>query len=236
MTNPNLKKYKYTVGILIYHRSQELVDMARNCLASVINSVNREETEILIIDNGSTVRTDYFEKNADTYIRFNENKGISRGWNTILKLARGKYITIINDDIIVHGNWLEELQKAMDMPQAGVANVHVQHLPHGQGIVENYKWFSGSCFMLKQKTIEKVGYFDEEIFPANWEDIDYWLRAYQSGLKLYTNYGHSVQHLEGQTVHEKSISQHFMKNKEYVVKKYGFDPTSIFYGNAKMPF
>ncbi len=143
---------------------------------------------------------------------------------------------MLGDDTIVHGNWLQELQKAMDMPQAGVANVHVQHLPHGEGIVENYKWFSGACFMLTPKTLEKVGYFDENIWPANWEDTDYWLRVYQNGLKLYTNFQITVQHKEGQTVHAKDISERFLKNKEYVVRKHGFDPTPIFYGDAKMPF
>jgi GT2 family glycosyltransferase len=236
MQNPNLKQYKYTVGILIFHRTPELVEIAKNCLASVLNSVDRNETQIVLCDNGSTIRDDFWEQNVDTYIRFNENRGIAAGWNAILKLSRGKYKVILGDDTIVHGEWLQELQKAMDMPQAGVANIYVQHLPQGVGIVENYKWFSGACFMLTNKTIEKVGYFDEEIFPCNTEDWDYWLRTYRVGLKLYVNYGHTVQHLEGQTVHAPDLSVHTQALLKRLEDKYGVNPVPIFTGGGKMPF
>lgn len=207
--------------------------MARDCLASVHNSINPEETEIIICDNGSTIRYDW-SKECDTYIRFDENKGIARGWNAILKLARGKFINILGDDTIVHGEWLQELQKAMDMPQAGVTNIYVQHLPQGIGIVENYKWFSGACFMLTNKTIEKVGYFDEEIFPCNTEDISYWIKVYQAGLKLYVNYGHTVQHLEGQTVHSQDLSVHTKGLIERLKNQVGFDPIAVFFGGVSI--
>lgn len=235
MENPNLKQYKYTVGIIIYHRTPELVEMAKECLGSVINSINRDETEVIIIDNGSTERWEW-EKHADTYIRFNQNMGISHAWNAILKNARGKYINILNDDIKVRRGWLEQLQKAMDMPDAGVVNIHVEHLPVGIGIVENYKWFSGSCFMLTQETVKKVGYFREDLyFPCNFEDHDYWTRIMKQGLKLYVNYGMSIQHKEGQTVHSKDLSSHFMRLKEVFMKEHGFDNQLVFCGTQPFP-
>lgn len=237
MENPNLKKYKYSVCILIFHRTQELVDMAKDCVASVLNSIERNETELIICDNGSTVRTDYWEKNADTYIRFEKNLGISRGWNTMLKLARANYITILGDDTIVHAGWLEELQKAMDMPQAGLANIYVEHLPQGMGIVENFKWFSHACVMLTKKTIARVGYYDQDTyFPCNWEDWDYSTRVMKAGLKLYVNYGCSVQHKEGQTTHAKDLSEQFLEMKRRYIAKWGFDPTPVFTGNDPFPF
>lgn len=234
MDNPNNKQYKYTVGILIFHRTQELVDMGIECLDSVLRNINRDDTEVIIVDNGSTVQSDVWAKNADTYIRFNENKGISRGWNAILKNARGKYINILGDDTKVTNGWLEALQEAMDMPDAGVVNIHVEHLPADIGIVETYKWFSGACFMLTQNTIDKAGYFDENIFPCNWEDTDYWLRVFKAGLKLYRNYNKSIRHLEGQTVHAKDLSHEFMRIKEYIVAKHGFDPQPFFYGHEDL--
>lgn len=235
MTNPNLYSFDHTVGLLIYHRTPELVEMAKDCLGSVLANIDREATEIVIVDNGSPIRSDVWEKNADTYIRFNENKGIARGWNAILKNARGKYITIIGDDIKVRQGWIPALQKAKDMPKCGVANIHVEHLPVGIGVVETYKWPSGACFMLDQKTIEKIGYFDETIFPANTEDWDYWLRLYKNGLKFYRNYGCSIQHLEGQTVHAEDISKEHERLLNNLRHKYGFDPVPVFCGNAEMP-
>lgn len=231
MENPNLKQYKYTVGILIYHRSNDLMQMAKDCLGSVLANINRDETEIIIVDNGSTVQSDVWKKNADVYIRFDKNYGISHGWNTIIKLARGKYINILGDDTRVRPGWLEGLQKAMDMPECGVANIHVEHLPVGIGIIENYKWFSHACFMLTQETIKKVGYYREDLYyPANFEDNDYVTRVYKAGLKVYVNYGKSIQHLEGQTVHAKDISREFNRLKGVFIKEHGFDPQEVFNG------
>ena len=231
MENPNLKIPKYSVIVLIYHRTPELVEMAKDCIASIRN--NSKDYELIVVDNGSTVKNDW---DCDTYIDLKQNTGIARGWNSGLRLSRGKYKVILGDDTIVHGDWLGELQKAMDMPQAGVANIYVQHLPQGVGIVENYKWFSGACFMLTDKTINKVGYFDEEIFPCNTEDWDYWLRTYRAGLKLYVNYGHTVQHLEGQTVHAPDLSVHTQTLLKRLEDKYGVNPVPIFTGGGTMPF
>ena len=228
-------KPTYSIIILIYHRTQELKEMGMDCLYSVMNTVNRDDTEIIVVDNGSTVKSDYWEKNADTYIRFNENRGISHGWNAGIKASRGKYIAILGDDVIVNGKWLEELRKGIEMPQAGMSNIHVQHLPHGMGIEESYKWLSGACFMITPKTIEKVGYFYEGYQKCNFEDTDYWTRILQSGLKCYKNHSMTVQHKEGQTVHAPDQSAYFETNKKIYMDRFGFDPQPVFYGDQPLP-
>lgn len=235
MENPNLKKYKYTVGILIYHRTPKLVEMAKDCLRSVLVNIDRNETEIIICDNGSTIKDTFWEEHADTYIRFDKNMGISRGWNSIIKLARGKYINILGDDTKVRPGWLDAMQKAMDMPDCGIANIHVEHLPPNIGVIENYKWFSHACFMLTQNTIDKVGYYREDLyFPGNWEDTDYIIRVYKAGLKTYVNYGKTIQHLEGQTVHAKDIAGEFNRLKQVFIREHGFDPVEALYGSEDL--
>lgn len=233
MENPNLTKPEFSVIILMFHRNEALVDMARDCVASVKNS--GKDQEIIIVDNGSTSKYNW-EDYCDTYIRFNKNMGISHGWNAGLKVARGKYLVIIGDDVIVHDGWLEAMKEAVEQPFAGMANPHVEHLPSGMGIVENYKWPSGACFMLKRETVDKVGYFAEHLyFPAQYEDVDYWIRIYKAGLKIYTNFGLTVQHLEGQTDSAPDISKHFDANRERFLKEHDLDPIPIFFGNGMMP-
>lgn len=225
--NPNFPKPKYSVIILIYHRNQDLVDMAKECLSSVLASIDRKETEVILVDNGSTVRWEW-DKHVDTYIRLNENKGISRGWNSGLKVARGEYKVILGDDTKVSKGFLEALEECFKLTYCGVANVHMEHLPHGKGIVEDYKWPSGACFMLSQNTIDKVGYFNETIFPCNTEDWEYWLRVYQAGLKFYKNFTFSVQHKEGQTVHAPDLSIHTKGLLKKLEDEWGFDPVPVF--------
>lgn len=233
MNNPNLKPIKYSIIILIYHRTPELVEMAKDCLSSVIASVNRDECEIILVDNGSTERWEW-DKHVDTYVRLSENMGISRGWNTGLRLSKGKYKVILGDDTIVSKGFLEALKEAMEQPFAGVANVHMEHLPHGKGIIEDYKWYSGACFMLTDRTIERVGYFNETIFPCNSEDWEYWIRVYKAGLKLYKNHTFSVQHKEGQTVHSPDLSVHTQELLKKLEEEVGFDPLPVFCANRSI--
>ena len=123
------------------------------------------------------------------------------------------------------------MQKAMDMPDCGIANIHVEHLPANIGVIENYKWFSHACFMLTQNTINKVGYYREDLyFPCNFEDHDFLTRIYKAGLKAYVNYGKSIQHLEGQTVHAPDLSEHFQRLKGIFMKEHGFDNQAVFCG------
>lgn len=232
MANPNLIIPKYSVVVLIYHRSKELLQMALNCIGSI--KVHSKDYELIIVDNGSSEKYDW-GKECNTYIRFDKNMGISHGWNAGIKNARGKYIVILSDDTIVSPDWLLKLEESMLQPHAGVGQLYVEHLPQGVGIVETYKWPSGACFMLNKNTIDRVGYFDEmTYYPANWEDLDYWLRVYKKGLRIYRNYTTTIKHLEGQTVHAKDISEHFMKMKKAFIDKHGVDPTETFFGNQTM--
>lgn len=232
MENLNLTKPTFSVIMLIYHRTQELVDMARNCAASVKNS--SKDYEFIVVDNGSPIQTQW---DCDTYVRFDKNMGISHGWNTGLRMSRGKYKVIIGDDVIVREGWLEAMKEAMDMSDAGMVNPHVQHLPQGVGIVEDYKWPSGACFMLTQNTIDKVGYFDQDTyFPCNFEDHDYWTRILKAGLKLYKNHSMTVMHKEGSTVHAPDLSEHFARLKIAFMRKHGFDNQDVFCGDKPFPF
>ena len=232
MENPNLKKPKYTVIMLIYHRFENLVDMARDCAATVRD--NSDDYEFIIVDNGSTIRHSW-EDECDTYVRLDKNWGISHGWNTGIKLARADNIVIIGDDIKVNDGWLEAMYEGMKQPNAGMCNPRVQHLPGGSGIIENYKWPSGACFMINKNTINKVGLFaEEDYFPANHEDWDYWTRIYQSGLKLYRNYAVGVHHLEGQTIHADDISRESEQTRDVYLEKWGFDPVPVFCGDESI--
>lgn len=232
MENPNLKKPKFTVIMLIFHRYKRLIGMARDCARTVRD--NSSDYEFIIVDNGST-RTHDWSSECDTYVRLDKNWGISHGWNTGIKLARGENIVIIGDDIRATRGWLECMEAGMNMPNAGMCNPRVQHLPAGIGIEESYKWPSGACFMINRNTLEKVGLFaEEDYYPANHEDWDYWTRIYQAKLKIYKNYTVSIAHAEGQTVHAEDISARNDETRRAYLEKWGFDPTPVFCGGASI--
>lgn len=202
--------------------------MAKDCIASIKN--HSRDYELIIVDNHSTVRDSFWEENADTYIRFSQNRGIAPAWNAGIKASNGKYIAVCNDDILVVPDWLEKMREACDQPQAAVGSIPIQNLPQGEGIKSIYKWFPGMCFMIKPSTIERVGYFDEQFVPCNYEDVDYWTRVLKAGLKLYLNYQcATVSHKEGQTLHAEDLSKRAEANHQRFIDKWGFNPIPYFY-------
>jgi len=230
-----MEKPIFSIVMLVCHKDKKILYTALNCLGSLRKHTNFNKTELIIVDNGSSERYSWDEE-ADAYIRFKENRGIAPAWNAGLRIARADHIAVINDDIIVCENWLEKLKDAVSKPQGGVSNIYVQHLPQGQGVVENYKWFSGSCFMLPRTTINRVGYFDEQYEKANFEDHDYWTRIMREGLKLYVDYSATIMHKEGQTVHNKEISGYFNRNRERFIKKWSFNSQDVFCGPQPFPY
>lgn len=217
-----------SIVILFYHRDPSKMpdNYDPNMMRDLVDSIEANTTnyELIAIDNGSTVNEDWIKEHAHKYHRFEKNEGISNGWNKGISLATNERIIILGDDTIVPPNWVEEMNKAMDMPDAGAATVHVEGMPYGEGITETWKWFPGACFMLSKKTIEKVGYFDwRTYFPCNYEDADMWARIMAHGMKLYTNYAVTVQHRMGATLHVKDLSDPFEEMGRRFLKKHGFN-------------
>ena len=230
MENPNLKQPKHSVVILVYHRSPQLVEMAQRCVDSVKKN-SPEGTEIIIVDNGSTERHNW-EDYCDTYIRFDRNMGISRGWNMGIVVSRGKYITVLGDDTEVPEEWLDGMAKCFDNPDCGVANPHVEHLPVGVGIKHDYKWFSGACFMVTKDVLLKTGLFRDDLyFPTDSEDRDFWMRIYKAGYKCYKNFDVHVKHAEGQTTKADDLHAEKPKTKQAFVDEWGFDSDEVFCGD-----
>lgn len=230
MQNPNHKKYEYTVGILIFHRTSELVKIGMECLNSVLKTVDRENTQIIIVDNGSSEYNSIWRETADVYVRHKQNLGVSAGWNSIIKHATGKYIAILGDDTEVRGDWLNQMAECFrKYKDCGVSNPYVENLPVGIGIQKDYKWFSGACFMLTMNTVMKAGMFRHDLyFPTNFEDTDYWCRVMKSGLRLYKNYSARVKHLEGQTTKATDLDEAKQGTRKAFLDHWGFDPVPYF--------
>lgn len=107
--------YNTLVSIIIvtYNSEQYIV----NCLSSIFNSVLDITFEVIIADNNSM---DYTKKIVkDNYadivlIENSENLGFAKANNQALKVAKGKYIFLLNPDTEVSKNALDKFYNYME--------------------------------------------------------------------------------------------------------------------------
>lgn len=204
----------------------------KTVVEDTINSIKEfsRNYEFIIVDDGSPLFTGFLKSAATTYVRHNSNNwGIASSWNDGLRLARGQYLVVINDDIRVEKGWLKRLSDVLD---AG----HVVSAPINgwQEGMEFYKWFPGYCFMFRQSLLSRVGYFDERFNPANCEDVDYWFRVMKEGGTLGRAFDLRIYHKEGDVLHYMGYEKLSQKAIAKFINKHGFDPQPYFYGDKSI--
>jgi len=99
-------------------------DVTRQCLDHVRKHAAAVRHEVLVVDNASVdgsadmVAAEFPEARL---IRSDENRGFAGGNNPAMKIARGRYILLLNSDAFLAGGALEKtLQYLDDHPNIGV--------------------------------------------------------------------------------------------------------------------
>jgi GT2 family glycosyltransferase len=228
---------KYSIILPSYTITKEHKEVLKRALASLQDAMSLN-TELILIDDGSIFDiSDLYEQGPHKVIIHRRNSGIATSWNDGLKLARGEYIAIINDDITVEIGWLDKLRQALEFEDEYMVSAPgVSGGENGIGIEEDYQWFPGYCFMLKQDTVDKIGLFDEQFSPFNYEDTDYWTRVLKTGGKLVRNYSTTITHKEGDVLHSLNYDKVDQINKQKFIEKHGFNPTPVFYYGEPAPW
>lgn len=160
------------------------------------------------------------------------NIGCAGWWNLIIKcyMLSPSWV-LVNDDVAFTPGLLKEL--------------HTKSLIENIGMIHgaNYYIQSGhyDLFLIKDFVIENYGLFDENCFPAYWEDTEYFIRLKANGnvlpriLSLDHQYyhGESFKYTTGSKtidhIVDKSII-HTMadENLRYLIKKWGNHPYESF--------
>jgi len=186
--------------------------LLKTCLSS-LNKQTFKATEIIVVDNGSIDGSlDYIKKYFPKVkvVPLNKNYGFARAVNEGVKISKGKYIVLINNDTEVDKDCIRYLVEAVKVKNdvgfvaAKMLNFYqrnvidsagdwidvVGHANNiGQGEKEAIFDTPGYTFLVtgggglfKRKVFEKVGLLDEDYF-AYFEDVDLCLRAQLQGFK-----------------------------------------------------
>lgn len=167
-----------SITIPVWSRTPELAEMARRTIDRIWE-VARIPTEIVVVDNGSPCDMRF---PARVY-RYPENRGVSTGWNTGIRLSSAPVVVVLNSDCSVEPGWDQALYEAV-ISGHRIAFPFTDHCD-GLGFVRpDQAGTAGWCFMLTREMYEEIGPFDEWFSPAFCEDTDYWHRAWERGVEL----------------------------------------------------
>ena len=217
------------------------------CLKSIAYYRPNVPFEIIIADDCSTDKTKNIEKLIPglKVVRTTGNFGFLKNVNNAMKYAKGKYVFLMNNDMLVTENWLDssyEYIKQKDnigivgsiclnfegsvqeygayLDSEGYAHLNIRDT-YDDLVVQESDYCSGCSILFSKSDWEKLAGFDEQFSPAYYEDTDFSYGVkYQLNKKIICNPGSKIYHYRGKTYSYAagSISE---INREKFIKKWG---------------
>ena len=203
---------KIFIGIPILNRA----DLLDTCLSKI-----DVPADVLIVNNNSV--DPQFHKDmaglAEKYpfldVRQQErNIGVAASWNFIIKMGMGWGHEIIfigsMDTFLRPGALRAALDALLKEPSAGVWHINC--------------W---NFFVVTLETVKRVGWFDENFYPAYEEDVDYSYRCSLAGVPRMNVEGPGADHVGSATLGSnpeyaaKSQHTHFQWNRTHYMMKWG---------------
>lgn len=203
---PNFKPQtsnSFAIGIPTLNRMDLLVPALQQYVQSFPG------ISIYVFDNGrQTGKTDHPKI---TWLYPDNNLGVAASWNCLCTeiFRYHDHAVIMNDDIVFSGG-PELIYQAIKKHPARL-------------ITTLMDW---CVFILPKTVFEKTGPFDENFFPAYYEDKDYERRIRLGGGGIIRSPLLSPSVYRSNSTSEKDNSIHLAahKNKEYYLKKWGGPP------------
>jgi GT2 family glycosyltransferase len=185
-----------------------------NALAS-IRAHTSEPYEVIVVDNGSGPETlEMLKTIDDPHVRiiYNAaNRGYAGGNNDGIVAARGEYLVLLNNDVIVTEGWLDGLlwpfsklaNLGTSAPRSnrvvGPQQVHDANYDDAVGMeafarerrerLRHRGYITdraiGLCLCVRRRVIDEIGGFDESYGVGNFEDDDFSLRVRGAGYQIY---------------------------------------------------
>ncbi len=193
-----------TVSAVIPHWNR------RDLLAKLFASMRGQPfDEIIVVDNGSSDDSaDFAEQNGARVVRLKTNLGFAAAVNRGIAVAKGDWIAILNNDVILDPDWLETLlRRASDASFATGKIVSAKNteiidgafdeislaacpLRCGSGKPDSAFWNESrsirfapmTAAIFRKDLFAKIGMLDEN-FISYLEDVDFGIRCAANQLK-----------------------------------------------------
>lgn len=148
-------------------------------------------------------------------ISANWKEGYAKPINRGLKLAKGDYLLVSNDDLI----W--DVGDIYDLCKPGVVTS-----PMVNGVHQDF-W--GCCFMIPRDVYEKVGGLYEGYEISYYDDDDYVCNLIKAGVKMRGIKSVNIMHPEGgRTLHTfPDHNEWGERNRQKFIERWGYEPPVI---------
>ncbi len=197
------------------------------CLRALAAHPPAAACEILVIDDGSSDDTAAWMAAIDglRHHRRAHNGGFIAACNDGLRLARGQYVVLLNNDTVPQPGWLDALLDTFaQVPEAGLVGAQLLYpdgrLQESGGIVfddgscwsygrfesaedpryaslRDADYCSGAALAIPRALFEQLGGLDARYAPAYYEDTDLAFKVRAAGRRVLVQPASRVVHDEG---------------------------------------
>lgn len=183
-----------------------------------------------------------------TIVRNETNLGFPVAMNQGILAAKGDYLVALNNDVVVSRNWLSGLLEcAASAPDVGFVGPRTNNISGSQmeldtsdgyktiggfvGYADRYRvknrrkytpcWrITGFCMLMPRRVLDRVGLFDEQFSPGNFEDDDICLRACVAGYRNMICGDVFVHHHGSRTCSKLDFSAVLLENRKRFDEKW----------------
>ncbi|MBU0686810.1 MAG: glycosyltransferase [Candidatus Margulisbacteria bacterium] len=223
--------------IILTHNNPVLLE---TCICSIVAHTKAINYEIIVIANNCTDNTAEMVRKrfrGAAVIETETNEGFCQANNRGIKVARGEYLLLLNDDTEILDQALDILVKFMrENKNVGISGpllLNPDGSPQRQGGLLGKKFWKakrptpcdfviGAALIIRRETLNQIGPLDEKLYFYN-DDLDWCLSARKVGWKVYIVPEAKVIHYGGWSTKRTFSRKHFVegfKGGLYFCKKH----------------
>jgi len=149
--------------------------------------------EVIVIDQSDAFQNTFYSNfNLNLKVEYQKEKALWLARNTAVKMSKGAYVLLFDDDSRVASDWITQHLKTLDYFNADISSgVSISQV--GDSIPLHYQYFKISDqldtgnVMLKTSIFKTVGLFDRQFEKQRMGDGEFGLRCFLQGFKNISN-------------------------------------------------
>ncbi len=219
-------------------------DYTYTCMKSLYENENQCEFEVILGDDCSTDETIHAKEcfPGVKVVRNSTNMQYLRNVNRIAGLARGKYILLMANDVVLNQKrYIDRMLSKMQTDEKiGILGGKIwvpmkdkyvvgrnfedvdSFVSVEEDVEQNVEEIMPVAVMIKKDVWDAVGGYDEAFLPVYWEDNDMMMKIIREGYKIRYCPEFEVTHFHGSSYSANSLGyESYKKNRKLFIDRWG---------------